>query len=81
MPKPGPAPHMMADPLPLLTFTPQSSLATLADLTAVSTPPGQAGPCPTNPTTPMQDFGQRMGMTALGPPDTDQIGDSGADDN
>lgn len=65
-PQPGPAPHEMDDPLPCLTFTASPSPCQGAiDLTAVSVSPGNAGPCPTNPTTPMQDFGQVMGETQV----------------
>lgn len=65
-PQPGPGPRELEDPLPDLTFTPTSSPCQgVVDLTAVSTAPGNAGPCPTNPTTPMQDFGQLMGRTQV----------------
>lgn len=51
-------------PLPLLDFSQSSSPCQSAvDLTAISTPPGLAGPVVVTPTTPMQDFGQVMGRT------------------
>lgn len=58
----------MAKPLPILDFEPGRSVCqgVGVDLTAVTTPPGYAGPCCTNPTTPMQDFGQMMGETSPG---------------
>lgn len=63
-PQPGPGPRELEEPLPTLTFTPPPSACQGAiDLTSVATPPGNAGPCATNPTTPMQDFGQVMGRT------------------
>jgi hypothetical protein len=55
MPNPGPpgGPSGIAS----LTFTPTpSQIQGMRDLTAVSTPPAMAGPCPVMPTTPYQDL-------------------------
>jgi hypothetical protein len=55
MPEPG----LEGQPSPIapLSFTPTPSLIQgLIDGTAVSSPPGMAGPCPVMPTTPFQDL-------------------------
>lgn len=64
IPAPGPAAGVAAQPLPFLDYyTGPSPCQQGADLTALSTPPGTAGPVAVNPTQPMQDFGQPMGQT------------------
>lgn len=54
-----PEPGIGGQPSPIapLSFTPGPSLIQgLIDCTAVSSPPGMAGPCPVMPTTPYQDL-------------------------
>ena len=59
LPEPGLNSAERRDPLPLLAFSPPPSLCQSgSDLTALSTPPGGAGPTRVIPATPMQDFGQ-----------------------
>lgn len=72
-PQPGPTAANQADPLPFLSYSASSSpCQSSGDLTAVSTPPGNAGPVATMPTSPMQDFGRQMGKTVTQtPPDSD----------
>jgi hypothetical protein len=60
LPQPGLAPQDSNPPLPLLVFAPlPSPCQTNADLAALSTPPGMAGPSCVMPTSPMQDLGTR----------------------
>lgn len=57
LPQPGPAAQDAADALPFLNYSTGPGLCQQPNLTAVGGNPGMAGPLPTMPTTPMQDFG------------------------
>lgn len=54
---PDPGPLSGPSAIDSFSFTPtRSTIQSLLDLSAVSSPPAMAGPCPVMPTTPMQDL-------------------------